>query len=373
MAEGELITQDMAVSATALELLNRSEIDTQIATAHKFPRSVAMFQKEAAGMVALSAEVAQECFYMLRRKDKDGNTSDIIGPSARFAEIVASCWGNSRAGARVINEDARFVTAQGVFHDLQRNVAVTYEVRRRITTRNGKTYSDDMIGVTANAACAIALRNAVLKGIPKAFWVHAYETALKTAKGEAKTLPQRRDAALAAFKQMGFSEAEVCKVLGVRGNSDIDIDKLFELSGILTALQDGDTTKAELLKEIAPPKEAAPAAPPVTTAAPAVEQPAAPKTSKKAPAVEKPQQKQAQSDGAETEQKPAAEEVNSDDIRSPDEVLAELENVLSGITDPDEAREIFNRDYANHPALSFPGDMASAKNALARAIEAITA
>lgn len=56
------------------------------------------------------------------------------------------------------------MTAQGVFHDLERNVAITYEVRRRIVDKNGRRYKPDMIGVTANAACSIALRNAILRG-----------------------------------------------------------------------------------------------------------------------------------------------------------------------------------------------------------------
>jgi hypothetical protein len=41
---------------------------------------------------------------------------------------------------------AEFVTAQGVFHDLERNVAITYEVQRRIVDKEGHRYSADMVG-----------------------------------------------------------------------------------------------------------------------------------------------------------------------------------------------------------------------------------
>lgn len=347
MAEGEIITLEGAAGVTAIELLNRSEIDTQIATAHKFPRSITMFQREAQSMATLSPEIAAECFYVLPRDGKQ-----VTGPSARFAEIVASCWGNGRAGARVISEDGRFVTAQGVFHDLQRNVAITYEVKRRITTKAGKSFSDDMIAVTANAGCSIALRNAILKGIPKAFWVGIYNEAVKTAKGDAKTLPQRRDAALAAFLQQGFSEADVFRLISVKGKSDIDLDKLFELSGILTALADGDTTKADLLKEISPAKSDAPAvAPPVDKAPPKSPAVAAP------PAQPKP-----------AAQKPAPVEVDPVEIRSPDEVLDELENVLSGMTDQAEIGAV-REEYLAHPALQFPGDKARAQSLISTAAE----
>lgn len=64
---------------------------------------------------------------------------------------------------------------------------------------------------------------------------------------------------------------------------------------------------------------------------------------------------------------------DAEDLRSPDEVLIEIENTLSGITDPEEARAIFDMHYANHPALAFPGDKENARRLLAQAIEAITA
>src|SRR5690606_30567128 len=99
--------------------------------------------------------------------------------------------------------------------DLQRNVAITYEVQRRITDRHGKRFSADMIGVTANAACSIALRNAVLKGIPKAFWADMYDAARRTVMGDFKTLANRRASAIEAFKAYGVSEKEILALLGV--------------------------------------------------------------------------------------------------------------------------------------------------------------
>src|SRR5690606_20898415 len=114
---------------------------------------------------------------------------------------VASAWGNNRAGARVIDDKGDFIVAQGVFHDLERNVAITYEVQRRVVDRYGKRFKADMIGVTANAACSIALRNAVLKGVPKAFWEDMYTEARKVIMGDVKTLANRRAAAIASFQR----------------------------------------------------------------------------------------------------------------------------------------------------------------------------
>lgn len=230
-------------------ILNKSEIDQQVATAHRFPRSIKRFIDESMQMVTLNESIAQECIYALPR---DGKV--IEGPSARFAEIIASAWGNSRAGARVISDQGDFVTAQGVFHDLERNVAITYEVQRRITGKGGKRYSADMIGVTANAACSIALRNAILKGVPKAFWASMYESARKVIMGDIKTLANRRASAVAEFQRFGISGEQICGKLEVVGIEDISLEHLVTLRGLLTAIKEGDTTPEDAFAPSGGPK-----------------------------------------------------------------------------------------------------------------------
>lgn len=244
--EGEVLEKELPGSALVAEssmvgLLNKSEIDQQIATAHKYPRSVKRFRDTALAMVTLDEGIARECIYAVPR---DGKT--IEGPSARFAEVIASAWGNARAGARVVSDQGEFVTAQGVFHDLEQNVAITYEVQRRIVDKHGKRYKPDMIGVTANAACSIALRNAILKGVPKAFWQSLYQAARKTVMGDFKTLANRRADAIAQFQQFGVSKEAILKVLGVAGIEDIGLEHLVTLSGMLTAIKDGDSTPEQL-------------------------------------------------------------------------------------------------------------------------------
>lgn len=231
------IEREVQTEGSTIALLNKSEIDTQIATAHKYPRSIKRFRTMVQDMVTISESVAQECIYALPR---DGKV--IEGPSARFAEVVASAWGNSRAGARVISDQGDFVTAQGVFHDLEQNVAITYEVQRRITDKSGRRYKPDMIGVTANAACSVALRNAILKGVPKAFWADMYDGARKCAMGDVKTLPTRRAEAFKLFQGYGVTKEQVLTKLGVPGEEDIGQEELVILRGLITAIKEGDTT-----------------------------------------------------------------------------------------------------------------------------------
>lgn len=232
------------VESSTLALLQNAEIDRQIATARQYPRSVKQFRGECLDMVTLTEEIAQDCIYALPR---DGKV--IEGPSARFAEVIASAWGNCRAGARVVSEDDQFVTSQGVFHDLERNVAITYEVKRRITDKHGRRYKPDMIGVTANAACSIALRNAVLKGVPKAFWSDMYKAARQTVMGDSKTLANRRAEALKYLQGLGATPEMICGTLNVAGIEDIGLDELVVLRGIATAIKDGDTTVEQAFKQ----------------------------------------------------------------------------------------------------------------------------
>ena len=99
-----------------------------------------------------------------------------------------------------------------------------------------------MIGVTANAACSIALRNSILKGVPKAFWADMYESARETAIGNVQTLVNRRSRALAVLQKMGVQPGQVFKHLGIQGEQDLTLDHLATLFGITTAIKEGDTT-----------------------------------------------------------------------------------------------------------------------------------
>lgn len=252
-------------------LLNESEINQQVATAHRFPRSMKRFSDEAMQMVTLNQQVAEECIYTLPARKGSDDNKPISGPSTRFAEVIASAWGNCRAGARVIAEGAEMVTVQGAFHDLERNVALTVEVQRRIVNKHGKRYSPDMIAVTANAACSIALRNAILRGVPKAFWSSMFDAAQRTIRGDMKTLDKRREAAVFAFKELKVTPEMICGLLGVAGVADIGLDDLVVLRGILTAIKDGDTTVEEAFSTAGLTPMPKAKEPPPATATPAEE------------------------------------------------------------------------------------------------------
>src|SRR5690606_11549945 len=143
-----------------------------------------------------------------------------------------AAYGNNQYGGRVIANDGQEITSQGIFMDLENNTRVTDEVKRSIVDSKGKTYNRDMQTVTGNAATAIAIRNAILKGIPGALVADIHETAKNVARGTAETLPARRDKAVAYFKSLGVTEKQLCDALGIVKVGDIDLDKLEVLTGM---------------------------------------------------------------------------------------------------------------------------------------------
>lgn len=228
------------IGPSATGALMRAELDQQVSTAKAYPRSVAKFKAEALAMATLDQDTAASCFYALPRGGKT-----IEGPSIRLAEIIGSAWGNLNYGARVVSIDDKFLTAQGICRDLERNVTMTSEVTRRITDKNGKRYNDDMIGVTANAACSIALRNAIFKVVPMAYAKDVLAQARRVAIGDAKTLASRRAGMIDYFGKMGVEPKRILWLLEKPSIEDIGLDDMQVLVGLATAIKDGDTTVDE--------------------------------------------------------------------------------------------------------------------------------
>jgi hypothetical protein len=221
--------------------LTRAEIDQQIATARLYPRSLQRVTANILTLATLDEETAAECLYALPRGGKP-----IKGPSIRFAEIIKQCWGNCRSASRVVQVADSYVEAEGIFHDLETNSATAARIRRRITDKDGRRYSEDMIIVTGNAACSIALRNGILGGIPKPVWRKAYEAIHQVVAGDIATLAEARENSLRAFAQFGVTPQQVFVALGVVGDADITLEHIPVLRGMYSALRNGEATVEEM-------------------------------------------------------------------------------------------------------------------------------
>lgn len=233
--------------ADMLQAINRAEVDIQIATAKQYPRDLTRVLNQIRTYAMMDIETAEDCFYALRRGKGDDATV-IEGVSVRLAEIIAGAWGNLRIQTRIIGNDGKTITVQGICHDLETNVAVSQEVKRRITDRNGRTYSEDMQVLTGNAAAAIAFRNAVLRVVPKAITKNVVNEVKQVAIGQAIDLETRRQNMLKWFATVGVTLAEVLTYCGVKAVEELDNNMVFELRGLANAIKEGTTTVAETFK-----------------------------------------------------------------------------------------------------------------------------
>lgn len=236
------------VQGSALEAITRAEVDVNISTAKKYPRSLAVSKTRLAALACLDQRTAQECIFSVPR---DGKL--IHGPSVRFAEMLASTWGNIIAGARIVDIGPTSVTAQGRCHDLETNNCLVVEVTRSILGKGGKRFSESMIATTCNAATSIARRNAILACVPKALWVECYERAAKTSLGEAGSFTAHRDQTLKAL-----TEKHKCRIddillaLGIRGVADVGPDELITLKAALNGIESGAIKASEAFARPAP-------------------------------------------------------------------------------------------------------------------------
>ena len=240
----------------SLVSLNREEVDLAISTAKAYPRDMVRAVGQTTALVTSTPEFAGLCVYAIPRGGKI-----IEGPSVRFAECLAHSWGNLTVGARVAEEQAAHVVAQGVAHDLESNIRYSFEVKRRITDKDGNRYNADMVTTTGNAACAIALRNAILRVIPRAMWGPIYDETRRVIGGKKKPqgtadvleVTEKRNKALAFLEERWqITKAQVLTILHLDSIDKIDADHIVTLRGLATALQDGEITVQQALTQSKP-------------------------------------------------------------------------------------------------------------------------
>lgn len=243
------------VQIVQVDAVERANVDSQVATAKRYPRDIRRSIDNSVVMATMNQETAQSCSYALPRGGKP-----ITGPSVHLAKIIVSNWGNMRTEAKVVQITDKQVISRGTCWDLETNVASAFEVRRSIIGKNGQRFSDDMITVTGNAANSIAYRNAVFAVIPKAITDRVYYAAQKFITGDLSNsdkLLKVRTGVLNNFKNnYGITEEEVVKMCGKQTVNQIGADEISMLMGTIQALKDGDTTVDELMKPIRESKEA---------------------------------------------------------------------------------------------------------------------
>lgn len=240
---------DVMDGLTQLAPVDHAEVDIQVATAMRYPRSIKLCQQRILDLATLDETTAGACTYSFPR----GSGQDkkfITGPSIHFAKIVSTAWKHIRVVGRIVAVTDKEVVAEAACWDLEANVCWRTEARRKILRTDGSRYSDDMINVTGMAAISIAQRNAVFKTIPEPLWRGAYLETRKVALGDAATLPERRDNMVKWFQEKGVSPDQLLALVDKRGIQDVGLEELRQIRELAQSIDDGHTTVVDLLADL---------------------------------------------------------------------------------------------------------------------------
>jgi len=232
--------------------LQETKLQTHLNFARNNPRNIQRSREAMVKMATWDEEIAKSMYYSVPRGGKM-----VTGESIRFAETIKQAWPNCECDAIVlaINKDQKYVVVRGYFLDYETNNTTEETVYRPIRDKHGNLYSDDMIAVTCNAACSIAVRNAITAGIPRPLWIDAYRAARKKAAGGLEGLPKRRQDALKRFMEAGVAPDRVLASIGVRSEVQMTGEHITTLVGMWSALENGDATLDELFPPVTLPVE----------------------------------------------------------------------------------------------------------------------
>jgi hypothetical protein len=216
----------------------------------------------AAAMKELAAfpQFAEEAFYSIPFKDKDGKVALVEGPSVKASRALARRWGNCTTASRIVADLGDSYDVEGVFVDYETNF-----VTRRIVpvkkvyiakaTKLPVPLREDRLTMAVQAGMSKAERNAALAGLPvylvEAYFAEAKRIAGQKGKKENLTVEQRFGILYDLFKKsFGIERERLQAFLDKTFAADANPDEVLgTLKGIYNALKDGQATVDDLLGE----------------------------------------------------------------------------------------------------------------------------
>lgn len=255
-----------------------AEARGQIQLAKMFPRSIAQATEELLE-ACKSKEFAEQAFYSVPNRGS--------GPSIRFAEEIARCYGNFEYGHRELSRDGGKSEVEVYAWDKEKN---NYSKRQitvdhvRYTRSNGNTKltdPNDIDNRIANVA-AKQMRGRILALVSKSLVAIGIEACKATLTGGGQeTIAQRVRKMIDAFSRYGVKTQHLSDYIG-HSLDDANSDDLTNLIGVYNALREG----AKVADYFSPPEKEV-AAIPEETGKSKLGQKAAEASPKKAPAKSK--------------------------------------------------------------------------------------
>ena len=277
-----------------------SEARGQIQLAKMFPRSIAQATEELLE-ACKNTEFAASAFYSVPNRGS--------GPSIRFAEEIARCYGNFEYGHRELSRDGNKSEVEVYAWDKEKN---NYS-KRQITvnhvmdTKQGSrklTSEADIDNRIANVA-AKQMRGRILALVSKSLVATGIAECKKTLAGQnQESIGSRVSKMISAFSQYGVKSSHLEAYLGHKLD-DANSDDLADLIGVFNALREG----ARVSDYFEPPEKEQPAVTESKLGKKAAEKPAEDKkpaeTEKKSEPKKTEPRKQGKKPDPEPEQPPA--------------------------------------------------------------------
>lgn len=224
--------------------------------AKRYPRDVAAVVTTLVATLDAFPVFAEKALYSIPYKDRrTGRIVKVEGMSIRAAETIASEWGNIRVGVRILAEDEEGWNLEAMAHDMQTNNIGLLPARAlRATKVGGQWVVPDVERqkMKLNAEISKVKRNVTLSVIPLQVKA-AYEKKVREllAGGDLAKLAdlKRIVAAITAFQaDFNVDQAKLEKYVGKPLKEWLGAD-LADLRALYNALEDGETTVAELFAE----------------------------------------------------------------------------------------------------------------------------
>lgn len=220
-----------------------AEAQGKLVIAKRFPRD----EVQAYNRVAQACQrkgIAEKAFYSYNR---GGGT--VSGPTIRFAEELARCWGNIDYGIKELSQDDGKSEMQAYAWDLETNAqSVQNFTNPHIREVGGKakilTSQRDIYEINANMG-ARRLRSRILAILPTDLVDMAIAECKKTLAGNNdEPLIDRVKKMIVAFSKIGVTQEQIEKRLG-RKVDTMTIDDFTDYIGIYNAIKQGESKVAE--------------------------------------------------------------------------------------------------------------------------------
>lgn len=220
-----------------------AEAQGKLVIAKRFPRD----EVQAYNRVAQACQrkgIAEKAFYSYNR---GGGT--VSGPTIRFAEELARCWGNIDYGIKELSQDDGKSEMQAYAWDLETNAqSVQNFTNPHIREAGGKakvlTSQRDIYEINANMG-ARRLRSRILAILPTDLVDMAIAECKKTLAGNnSEPLIDRVKKMIVTFGKIGVTQEQIEKRLG-RKVDTMTIDDFTDYIGIYNAIKQGESKISE--------------------------------------------------------------------------------------------------------------------------------